>query len=72
MEAWFLPSSQITGRMYNTDVTVQLVYDVKSVSQLDTVALLGNNRNRVRWVVLCLSQDRACTDLFENFSENSL
>ena len=43
MEAWFLPSSQITGRMYNTDVTVQLVYDVKSVSQLDTVALLGTN-----------------------------
>jgi hypothetical protein len=34
--------------------------------------LFANNRNRVRWVVLCLSQDGACTDLFENFSENSL
>ncbi len=34
--------------------------------------LFANNRNRVRWVFLCLSQDEACTDLFENFSENSL
>ncbi len=34
--------------------------------------LFANNKNRVRWVVLCLSQDGACTDLFENFSDNSL
>ena len=34
--------------------------------------LFANNRNRVRWVVLGLSQDGACTDLFENFSENNL
>ncbi len=34
--------------------------------------LFANNRNRVRWVVLCLSQDRACTDSFENFREYSL
>ncbi len=34
--------------------------------------LLSNNRNRVRWAVLCLSQDGACTDLFENLSVNSL
>ncbi len=34
--------------------------------------LFANKRNRVRWVVLGLSQDGACTDLFENFSENSL
>ncbi len=34
--------------------------------------LFANNRNRVRWVVLCLSQDGACTDFFENFRENSL
>ncbi len=26
----------------------------------------------VRWVVLGLSEDGACTDLFENFSVNSL
>ncbi len=34
--------------------------------------LFANNRNRFRWVVLCLSQDGACTDSFENFHENSL
>jgi hypothetical protein len=33
---------------------------------------ISNERNRVRWVVLGLSQDGACTDLFENFGENSL
>ncbi len=33
--------------------------------------LFANNRNRVRWVVFCLSQDGACTDSFENFWENS-
>jgi hypothetical protein len=52
---------------------------VKSVSQPDTIALLennyilfANNRNRVRGAVLCLSQDGACTNLFENFREKSL
>ncbi len=34
--------------------------------------LFANNRNRVRWIVLGLSQDGACTDLFEYFSEDSL
>ncbi len=34
--------------------------------------LFANKRNRVRWVVLGLSQEGACTHLFENFSENSL
>ncbi len=33
--------------------------------------LFTNKRNRVRWVVLGLSQDGACTDLPENFSEDS-
>ncbi len=33
--------------------------------------LKNANRNRVRGAVLCLSQDGACTNLFENFSENS-
>ncbi len=34
--------------------------------------LISNDRNKVRWVVLGLSQDGTCTDLFENLSENSL
>jgi hypothetical protein len=34
--------------------------------------LISNDRHRVRWVVLGLSQDGACTDLFENLSVNSL
>jgi hypothetical protein len=36
------PSSQITGRMYYTDVSNK-VYDVKSESQPDAIALLGIN-----------------------------
>jgi len=34
--------------------------------------LIANDRNRVRWLVLGLSQDGACIDLYENHSENSL
>jgi hypothetical protein len=34
--------------------------------------LFANDRNRVRGAVLCLSQDGACTDFFENLSVNSL
>ncbi len=34
--------------------------------------LIANGINRVRWVVLYLQQDGACTDFFENRSENSL
>jgi hypothetical protein len=34
--------------------------------------LFANDRNRVRGEVLGLSQDGACTDLFENFSVTSL
>jgi hypothetical protein len=54
------------------------VYDVKSVSQPDTIALLGINNclqiieTGVRCVVLCLSQDGACTESFENLRDNSL
>ncbi len=33
---------------------------------------ISNDRNRVRWVVLGLSQDGPCTDFVENFGENSL
>jgi hypothetical protein len=35
-------------------------------------SLNSNDRNRVRWAVLGLSQDRVCTDSFENFSVKSL
>ncbi len=41
-------------------------------SDIGNQLLFANNRNRFRWVVLCLSQDGACTDSFENFRENSL
>jgi hypothetical protein len=34
--------------------------------------LFANDRNRVRGAVLVLSQDGACTGLFENLSVNSL
>jgi hypothetical protein len=34
--------------------------------------LIANEKNRFRWVVLCISQDGACIDLLENHSENSL
>jgi hypothetical protein len=34
--------------------------------------LISNDRNRVRWVVLGLSDDGACTDLSENLCVNSL
>ncbi len=34
--------------------------------------LNANDINRVRWVVLGLSQDGDCTDFLENLSENSL
>ncbi|MFN9908593.1 MAG: hypothetical protein ACK56F_21110, partial [bacterium] len=33
--------------------------------------LFANDRNRVRGAVFGLSQDGACTNLFENFRENS-
>ncbi len=53
---------------------------MKSGPQPDTIALLGINyclqiieTGFAEWfVVLCLSQDGACTDSFENFRENSL
>ncbi len=34
--------------------------------------LTSNDRNRLRWAVLRLSQNGACTDLFENLRVNSL
>ncbi len=34
--------------------------------------LISNDRKSVRWLVLGLPQDRDCTDLAENLSENNL
>ncbi len=51
-----------------TDFFIKLRHNTAIGKQL----LFANNRNRVRRVVLCLSQDGACTDSFENFRENSL
>jgi hypothetical protein len=53
------------------------VYDVKSVLQPDTIALLGINSylqitatGFAEWFYA--SQDGACTDYFENFRENTV
>ncbi len=70
MKTRFLPSSQITGWMYNTDVSIK--FTIWKVCIRGNQLMFANNRNRVPWVVLCLSQDGACTDSFENFRENSL
>ncbi len=60
-------------------VSIKCMYDVNSVTQPSSpVPLLGkqlfisNDRNRVRWAVWELAQERVCTDSFENFSVNSL
>ncbi len=56
----------------NIGEDVQYRVWIKCVPQPDTMPILGiqlfisNDRNRVRWVVLGLSLDGACTDLFEN------
>ncbi len=39
---------------------------------IENQLLIPNDRNRVRWEVLGLSQDGACTDSNGNFSVNSL
>ncbi len=41
-------------------------------SNIGKQLLIANDRNKVRWVVLGFLQDVACTDLFENHSENIL
>jgi hypothetical protein len=51
-----------------TDFFIQLRRNIVIWKQL----LFANDRNRVRGAVLGLSQDGACTDLFENLSVNSL
>ncbi len=41
-------------------------------ADIEKQLLLANSRKRVRGAVLDLSQDGACTNLFENFREISL
>jgi hypothetical protein len=72
-----LPSSQISGRKCNTVVSIKCIWCHKCVAarhyaDIGKQLSFANNRNRVRGVVLGLSQDGACTNLFENFRENSL
>ncbi len=73
MDSRFLPSSQTSGRMYNTVVSNKLMMWKSCRSPHFAVIckqlLNANDRNRVRWVVLELQQDGACTDFFENLSE---
>jgi hypothetical protein len=78
MVSRFLPLSQISGRMYNTVVVVVVVVRCKKrvaarhYADIEIQLLFANNRNRVPGAVLGLSQDGACTDLFENLSATSL
>ncbi len=75
-ESWFLPSSQISGGctipLFQLSVWCEKFVAARHYAVIWNQLLISNDRNRVRWVVLGLSQDGACTDLFENFSENSL
>ncbi len=67
MKFWFLPSSQISGRMYNK------VRYVKSVSLPDLQTIIHFKwKKQGSLICLGLSEDGACTDLFENLSVNSL
>ncbi len=76
MDSWLLPSSQIVGTMYNTVVSIKcMMWKVCRSPTLYSYLkqlLNANGINRVRWVVLGLSQDGACNYLIENLSEKSL
>ncbi len=76
----FLSSSQISRRMYNvlysTVVLIKCmtwkVYRSPTLCRHLQTIIDANDINRARWVALGLLQDGACTDFFENLSENSL
>ncbi len=46
--------------------------DICSITVVTLALFQRSVMNRVRWVVLCLSQDGACTESFENFRDISL
>ncbi len=58
--------------MFQLSLLCEKCVAAKHNSVIGNHLLFANNRNRVRWVVLSLSQDGACTDSVENFRENSL
>ena len=76
IESRSLPTSQISGRftipLFQLSVWCEKCVAARHYADVGIQLLFANNRNRVRCVVFCLSEDGACTDLFENFSENSL
>ncbi len=77
MKFGFLPSSQISGRMYTIplfqiSVRCEKCVAVRHYAVISKQLLNANDINRVRWVVLDLRQDGACTGFFENLSDNSL
>ncbi len=78
MESRFLPSSLLSGRMFFCKILLfQLnLWCEKLVAAWYCAViwkqlLISNERIRVRWVILDLSQDEACTDLFDNLSVNT-
>ncbi len=58
----------LTLKFSNKSVQSSSCERPKTVQRL----LISNDRNRVRGVVLGLSEDRACTDLSENLGVNNL
>ncbi len=65
------------GFTFNTVVSCKCIWCEKCVAARDYAdigmqLLISNDRNRVRWVVFCLSQDGACTDLFDATTFNPL
>ncbi len=70
MESRFLPSFQTSGRS-----TIPLWCEKGDAARHCTVIgkqlLITNDWNSLRWAVLGLSGDGACTDLFENLCVNS-
>ncbi len=77
-ELLLLPSSQISERMYIVHCTIPFQISVQcencAAARHNAVIckqlLNANYLNRVLWVVLEPLQDGACTDFFENLSEN--
>jgi hypothetical protein len=77
MKFRFLPPSQISGRMYCTiplfplSVWCERCVAARHYAVICKQLLNANGINRVRWVVLGLLQDGACTGFFENLGKNS-
>ncbi len=76
MVSRFFPSFQISGRitipMFQLSVWCEKCVAARHYADIGKQLSFANNRNRSRWAVLCLSQDGACIDLYENHSENNL